>query len=201
MKRTKFKKILFSPLAEKILFAVCTVLGAYFTSLALDSRFVQRPILHIMILICAAFFDIVFFRFLHKMLKRRVLPAVKNTARKAFSALFRRIGKIAAKISGNAHGGMIFVEGKDERSFAVETRGRKQTRRKKRVPVLPKNANDREKARHAYTVFVFKKDKDIPSVLTPSEVGVLLDEKREHTDIFNNYNFARYSKEEKEIKQ
>ncbi len=201
MKKMKLKKILSSPLAEKILFALCTVLGAYFTSLALDDRFVQHPVLHIAILVCAVFFDICFFRLLHKMLKRKVLPAVKNTAKKAFSALFRRIGRIAAKFSGTAHGTKIFVEGKDERSFAVETRDRKQTKRKKKLPALPKDASEREKARHAYTVFVFKKDKDIPSVLTPSEVAVRLDRNGENADIFSSYNFARYSQEEKETRQ
>ena len=186
---------------EKIAFAVCTVMGAYFTSLALDETLVQRPTLHILILICAAFFDICLIRLLHKMLKRKVLPAIKSTARKAFSALFKRIGRIASRFSGGDRGTKVFVEGKDERSFAVETRDRKQVKRKKKLPALSKNANDREKARHAYTVFVFKKDKDIPSVLTPSEVAVRLDKSGENADIFTNYNFARYSEEEKEIRQ
>lgn len=201
MKKRNFKKMLSSPLAEKIRFAVCAVLGAYFTSLALDDRFVKYPVLHIFIIVCAAFFDICLFRLLHKMLKRKVLPTLKNMARKAFSALFRRIGRIAAKFSGNDRGGKVFLEGKDERSFAMETRDRKQTKRKKKLPALSKDANEREKARHAYTVFVFKKDKDIPSVLTPNEVSVRLDRDGENADIFTNYNFARYSKEEKEIRQ
>ena len=193
------KKIRSSPLAEKILFAVCLVLGAYFTDLALDERFLERPTLHILILLCAAFFDICLLRIIHKMLKRRVIPAVKNTARKAFSALFRRIGRIARSFTGNNRNGKIFVEGKEERSFAVETRDRKNVRQRKKLPRLSKDASEREKARHAYTVFVFKREKDVPSVLTPSEVAVRLDEKGENRDIFTNYNYARYSEEKKEI--
>ena len=199
MKRMNLKKIISSPLAEKILFVVCALLGAYFTNLALDERFLERPTLHILILLCAAFFDICFLRIIHKMLKRRVIPAVKNTARKAFSALFRRIGRIARSLTGNTRNGKIFVEGKEERSFAVETRDRKNVRQRKKLPRLSKDANEREKARHAYTVFVFKREKDVPSVLTPSEVAVRLDEKGENRDIFTNYNYARYSEEKKEI--
>ena len=198
MKKMNFKKIRSSPLMEKILFAVCAVFGAYFTNLALDEKLLERPILHILILLCAAFFDICLLRLIHKMLKRKVLPAVKNTARKAFSALFRRIGKIARNFTGNNRNGKIFVEGKEERSFAVETRDRKNVKQRKKLPRLSKDASEREKARHAYTVFVFKREKDIPSVLTPSEVAVRLDEKGENRDIFINYNFARYSEEEKE---
>ncbi len=199
MKRMNLKKIRSSPLAEKILFAVCAVLGAYFTNLALDERLLERPTLHILILLCAAFFDICLLRIIHKMLKRRVIPAVKNTARKAFSALFRRIGRIAGRFTGNIRNGKIFVEGKEERSFAVETRDRKNVRQRKKLPRLSKDASEREKARHAYTVFVFKREKDVPSVLTPSEVAVRLDEKGENRDIFTNYNYARYSEEKKEI--
>ena len=80
----------------------------------------------------------------------------------------------------------------------METRERKHRGNRKKLPKLAKDASEREKARHAYTVFVFKKEKDIPSVLTPSEVAVRLDEKGENRDIFINYNFARYSEEEKE---
>ena len=80
----------------------------------------------------------------------------------------------------------------------METRDRKNVRQRKKLPRLSKDASEREKARHAYTVFVFKREKDVPSVLTPSEVAVRLDEKGENRDIFINYNFARYSEEEKE---
>ena len=83
----------------------------------------------------------------------------------------------------------------------METRERKHNRNRRKLPKLARDASDREKARHAYTVFVFNKEKDIPSVLTPSEVAVRIDEKGENADIFHNYNFARYSKEEKEIRQ
>ena len=199
MKKMDLKKIRSSPLAEKVIFIVLAIAGAYFTDLALDEKLLARPVLHILILLCALFFDLSLLRLLHKMLKRRVIPAVKNTARKAFSALFRRIGRIARNFTGNNRNGKIFVEGKEERSFAMETRDRKNAKQRKKLPRLSKDASEREKARHAYTVFVFKREKDVPSVLTPNEVAVRLDEKGEHKYIFTNYNFARYSEEKKEI--
>lgn len=201
LKKLDFKKIKSSPLAEKILFAILLVFGAYFTDLALDETLWKRPTLHIFIFICAVFFDACLFRQLHKMLKRKAIPVLKDKVKKAFSALYKRIAKATKKFSGRSGNGKIFVDGKDERSFAVESRDRKQAKRKKKLPALPKNADERQKARHAYTVFVFKKEKDIPSVLTPSEVALRIDEKGENADIFHNYNFARYSKEEKEIRQ
>jgi hypothetical protein len=201
LKKMDFKKIKSSPITEKILFAVLLVFGAYFTDLALDETLWKRPTLHVFIFICAVCFDACLFRLLHKMLKRKAIPVLKDKVKKAFSALYKRIAKATKKFSGRSGNGKIFVDGKDERSFAVESRDRKQAKRKKKLPALPKNADERQKARHAYTVLVFKKEKDIPSVLTPSEVALRIDEKGENADIFHNYNFARYSKEEKEIRQ
>jgi hypothetical protein len=200
MKKFSFKKFAASPLGEKLLFAVYLVCGAFLTDLALDRELWRRPTLHIMIFICALFFDILLIRLLHKMLRRKVIPTLKTVARKAFSSLYKRIGRLAAKLPGSSRGGKVFVVGKEERSFAMETRERKSVKRGKKLPRLAADASEREKARHAYTVFVFKRDKDIPSVLTPSEVAVQLDPKGEHREIFENYNFARYSKEEKEIR-
>ena len=77
----------------------------------------------------------------------------------------------------------------------METRSAKNQKNKKKMPKLSKNPSKREKARYAYTEFVFKKDKNIAPDLTPSEVAVRLDEKRENEEIFINYNIARYSEE------
>ena len=198
MNKINFKKIKTSPIAEKILFAVLLVLGAYFTDLALDETLWKRPTLHILIFVCALFFDICLFRLMHKMLKRKAIPVLKNTMRKAFSALYKRIAHLTKNFSGHSHGGKIFVNGKEERSFAMEAHGRRHIKNRKKLPKLAKDASEREKARHAYTVFVFKKEKDVPSVLTPSEVAVRLDREGENRDIFINYNYARYSEEEKE---
>ena len=198
MNKINFKKIKTSPIAEKILFAVLLVLGAYFTDLTLDETLWKRPTLHILIFVCALFFDICLFRLMHKMLKRKAIPVLKNTMRKAFSALYKRIAHLTKNFSGHSHGGKIFVNGKEERSFAMEAHGRRHIKNRKKLPKLAKDASEREKARHAYTVFVFKKEKDIPSVLTPSEVAVRLDREGENRDIFINYNYARYSEEEKE---
>ena len=198
MNKINFKKIKTSPIAEKILFAVLLVLGAYFTDLALDETLWKRPTLHILLFVCALFFDICLFRLMHKMLKRKAIPVLKNTMRKAFSALYKRIAHLTKNFSGHSHGGKIFVNGKEERSFAMEAHGRRHIKNRKILPKLAKEASEREKARHAYTVFVFKKEKDVPSVLTPSEVAVRLDREGENRDIFINYNYARYSEEEKE---
>ena len=181
-------------MAEKIFFAIALVLGSYFTSLALDRELWKKPTLHIFIFALAAIFDAYLLMILRKMLKRKVFPVIRGAARKLFSSVFRRIMRVAEKFSGNRNG-KIFVDGKEERSFVLETRDRKQIKRRKKLPKLGENASEREKARHAYTVFVFKRDKDIPSVLTPSEVAVRLDEKGENAEIFTNYNFARYSEE------
>ena len=197
MKNMKFKKIISSPLAEKILFAVALVCGSYFTSLALDRELWKRPTFHIMIFALSVLFDGYLFFILRKILKRKVFPVIGAAARKLFSTVFRRIMRVAERIAGN-RSGKVFVDGKEERSFAVGTRERKHTKKRKKLPVLAENASEREKARYAYTVFVFKKDKDIPSSLTPAEVAVRLDKTGEHRDIFTNYNLARYSEEKGE---
>ena len=194
MKRTNLKKILSSPIAEKLLLAVLLVLGAYFTSLTLDEALRERYTLHTIVFLLALVFDILFLRLLHKALKRKAIPAVKRGARRLFSSVFRRIAKLTERFSRGER--KIFLEGTDERSFALETRGTKQTKTKKRLPKLSKNASARERARHAYAVFVFKKDKNISSALTPSEVAFRLDGAGEHREIFENYNTARYSEEE-----
>lgn len=199
MKKMKFGKTIASLIVEKILLLILLLAGVYFTDLALDGELWKQPALHIPILIAAVILDTSFFLLLRKVLRRKVIPALKNTVRKVFSSLYRRIGSITKKLSQRNRSGKIFVDGKEERSFTVEARERKSVRTRKRLPKLSKDASEREKARHAYTTFVFKRDKDIPSVLTPSEVAVRLDEKGENRDIFHNYNFARYSKEEKEI--
>ena len=199
MKKTKCGKILFSPIAEKILLALLLLAGAFFTDLSLDGELWKKPAVHIPVLLAAVALDVLFFLLLRKVLRRRVIPALRDTVRKAFSSLYRRIARITRKFSHKSRSGKIFVDGKEERSFTVEVRERKSAKIRKRLPKLSKDASEREKARHSYTVFVFKRDRDIPSVLTPSEVAVRLDEKGENRDIFINYNFARYSKEEKEI--
>ena len=197
MKKQTFKKIISSPLAEKILFALALVCGSYFTSLALDRELWKRPTFHIFIFVLAVLFDGYLFMILKRILKRKVFPVIGSAARKLFSGMFRRIMRVAEKLAGN-RSGKIFLDGKEERCFVMETHERKHARKRKKLPRLGENASEREKARHAYTVFVFKRDKDIPSALTPSEVAVRLDGTGENRDIFTAYNYARYSEEEGE---
>ena len=200
MKKTDLKKILQSPLFEKLLLAVYLLVGAYFTNLAFNRELWNQYTLHTVITVLAVFFDIQAIRSLRKILKRKAIPMIKQGIAKAFSSVFRRITRITRKTSFKERKGKVFIEGKEERTFAFERRSSKNSKSKKKMPKLSKNPSERERARYAYTEFVFKKDKDIPSVLTPSEVAVRLDEKGENKEIFINYNIARYS-EEVEIKQ
>lgn len=188
------QKIKASRWAEYARLAVDLVAGAYLTSLALDQELWKRPTLHIFIFLSALCFDVCFCRLAHRMLRRKAIPAFKSAARRAFSSVFRRIARIADRLIVRRDG-KVFLEGKQERRFAVETRVAKQVRHRKKLPRLSADADERAKARHAYTVFVFKKDKDIPSVLTPTEVAARLDANGENAEIFQNYNVARYSEE------
>ncbi|MBE6665398.1 MAG: hypothetical protein E7603_04120 [Ruminococcaceae bacterium] len=198
MKKTNLNRVLHSPWFEKFLLAVYLLLGAYFTNLAFDRELWHRYTLHIFITILAVFFDVLAFQLLRKILKRKAIPMLKQGIAKAFSSVFRRIAKITGRTSLKERDGKIFVEGSEERSFAIERRSAKNSKSKKKMPKLSKNPSEREKARYAYTEFVFKKDKNISSVLTPSEVAVRLDEKGENREIFINYNIARYSDETEE---
>lgn len=200
MKEINPKKILRSPWFEKLLLAAYLILGAYFTNLALDRELWRQYTLHIFITALAVFFDVLAFRLLRRILKRKAIPMIKQGVAKAFSSVFRRLSKLTGRTSLKERGGKIFVEGKEERSFAIERRGIKNSKSKKKMPKLSKNPSEREKARYAYTEFVFKKDKNIPSVLTPGEVAVYLDKKGENREIFINYNIARYSEETEEKK-
>jgi hypothetical protein len=87
------------------------------------------------------------------------------------------------------------MEGKSERTFVFETHTSGTGQTKRRLPRLTKNASEREKIRYEYICYVFKKDKNISSTLTPNEVGHYLDETGEDHAIFENYNEARYTDE------
>ena len=196
MKKRNLKAMLRALWFEKILFAAYLLLGAYFTNLALDDTLWKRYTLHITITVLAIFFDVLFFRLAYRILKRKVIPSIRQGIRKASSFVSRRIRNLTGKLSSRTRNGKIFVEGTEERRFVMEKRNVKNSGKKKKMPKLSKNPTARERARYEYTAFVFKKDKNIPSVLTPSEVAVFLDEKGENREIFTNYNVARYSEEE-----
>ena len=197
----KLKKFLRSPLCGYLWLSVCLLVGAYFTNLAFDRELWKQYTLHIVITLIAAFFDISALRLLCKILKRKAVPMLRQGLSKAFSSVFRRIMKITDRFTAGKHNGKIFVNGKEERCFAMETRNAKKRHSQKKMPKLSKNPSEREKARYAYTEFVFKKDKNIAPDLTPSEVAVRLDEKGENRAIFTNYNIARYSEERNGNKQ
>ena len=105
MKKFSFKKFASSSVGEKILFAVFLVGGAYFTDLSLDEELWRRPTLHILIFICALFFDILLIRLLHKMLKRKVIPVIRRATRKAFSSRSDRISHTVCAFSFSVRAG------------------------------------------------------------------------------------------------
>lgn len=189
------KKLFYSPLFEKLLLVIYLILGAYFTNLMFDRELWNQYTLHTLIMVIAVFFDILAFRLLRKILKRKAIPMIKQGIAKAVSSVFRRIAKITGKKTSRERREKLFVVGKEERSFAIERRSSKNSKSKKKLPKLSKNPSERERARYVYAEFVFKKDKDISPVLTPSEVAVRLDKKGENREIFINYNIARYSEE------
>ena len=182
---------------NQFLLAVCFVLGGTFTFELSVDRIQADKYLYALMAVQAIFFDFWFFKILFFILNQRAIPKVFATVSKVFSSVFRYIGRIVERVSDalSPNQDKSFMNGKNERTFVFEmyTSGTGQTRRK--LPKLSKNASDREKTRYAYTCYVFKKDKNISSALTPNEVESYLDETGEDHEIFENYNEARYTDE------
>ncbi len=178
---------------RKLLLAAYFVLGGTFTFYLGVERVQENKELYAITTVLAIVFDFLFFKTLFSLFGRRAMETVTKRAGKLFSVLFRGIGKLC-ELVGDAFlpKDRTFVEGKSERSFVFETHGG-EGGVKRKLPKLPKNASDREKIRHAYTVYVFKKDKNISGALTPSEVARRLDAPREDAPVFERYNDARYT--------
>lgn len=189
-----FKKL--SPKTENILCAIFFTIGFALTFLSLQKEFQKYYLLHMIIFIIAMASDILFFRLLYVILKRKALPFLTEKVKNAFSFVFRHIFRFANKIGEKYRPkDKIFIAGENERSFAFEINTAKTIKNRKKLPKLAKDASEREKIRYEYTCFVFKHDKNIPSVLTPNEVALKLDANGDNKEIFENYNEARYSVE------
>ena len=182
---------------QKLLLAVYFVLGGTFTFYLTVERIREDQNLYAIVTVLAIVFDVLFFKTLFSLLNRRAIPKMAASIGKAFSAIFRRIGHLVERVSDafSPNKDKSFMEGKNERTFVFETHASGLGQTKRKLPKLAKNASDREKIRYEYTCYVFKKDKNISSALTPNEVGHYLDETGEDHAVFENYNEARYTDE------
>ncbi|MBQ8497893.1 MAG: hypothetical protein IJ489_10640 [Clostridia bacterium] len=189
-----YKKL--SPKTGKIVCAIFLVVGLGLTWASMQKEFQKYYLLHMIVFFLAMTVDIVFLRLLYVILKRKALPFLAEKAKKAFSLVFRHIFRFADKITEKYRPkDKIFIAGENEHSFAIEINTNKVAKSRKKLPKLAKDASERERIRYEYTCFVFKRDKNISSVLTPNEVALRLDENGENRVIFENYNEARYSEE------
>jgi hypothetical protein len=182
---------------QKLLLALYFVLGGTFTFYLTVERIREDQNIYAIVTVLAIFFDVLFFKTLFSLLNRRAIPRMAVSIGKAFSSIFRRIGRLVERVSDafSSDKDKTFMEGKSERTFVFETHTSGTGQTKRRLPRLTKNASEREKIRYEYTCYVFKKDKNISSTLTPNEVGHYLDETGEDHAIFENYNEARYTDE------
>jgi hypothetical protein len=189
------KKI--SPKLKNFLLAVYFVLGGTFTFELTVERVRENTNLYAIMTVLAIVFDALFFKLFFSLFKEKALPTVMTAVGKVFYAVFRRIGRLVEKVNDalSPNKDKTCMDGKSERTFVFETHtgGAGQTRRK--LPKLQKDATERQKIRYAYTCYVFKKDKNMSSALTPNEVALQLDENGEEKTLFENYNEARYTEE------
>ncbi len=179
-------------LFRKLLLAFCFIFGGAATFYLSVDRLREKPLLYTGIAICAIVLDLLFFRTLFSLMREKEIPNVFAGLGRLFSVVFRGVARIVERVSDTVHRQKTLVEGKTERTFVFETREGGESRNRRKLPRLPKNAGERERIRHEYAVYVFKRDKNIPAHLTPSEVERRLDETGEDHMIFERYNGARY---------
>lgn len=180
---------------KKILLPI-SFLIAFGLSFTLSFERLREMKLFFMLLFFAAVAaGILFLMLLNAVLKRTLYPKIKSGFSRMAGAIARRMYRLAAKVTGRtSDGSKIFLEGKSERSFVFEFYEGKQHKMHRKMPKLPKNANEKEKIRYEYASYVFKKDKDISPALTPNEVEKHLDAVSEDHMIFERYNDARYDR-------
>ncbi len=190
------KKLKQSKTFQKLLLAVWFVLGGTCTfELGVD-RIQENKNLYAIMTILAVVFDFLFFKTLFSLAKERAFPMLAKTAGKTLAFLFRGLAKLAEKVSDTfSREHKTFMEGKNERSFVFEMHHKQAEGEKRKLPKLGKDASEREKIRHAYASYVFRKNKNVSSALTPNEVARELDRDGEDREIFEMYNEARYTEE------
>ena len=182
---------------KKFLLAVYFVLGGTFTFELTVERVRENQNLYDIMTVLAIVFDVLFFKTFFSLFKEKALPTIMTAVGKVFYAVFRRIGKLVERVSDalSPNKDKTFMDGKSERTFVFETHTGGAGRTARKLPKLPKDATDRQKIRHEYTCYVFKKDKNISSALTPNEVALRLDENGEDRELFERYHEARYTEE------
>lgn len=178
-----------------ILLAVYFCLGVPLSYYAISGTARSTAWLYAMNVIFAVTADVLFFRKLFYLMRRhKVVSKVSRALKKALGKLAGKIGAAADRIFGGIRSrGKSFIGGKRERRFIFTDGDGTVKHRRRKMPRLPKNATEREKKRYAYVAYVFKKDKDIPSHLTPNEVGARLDPTGGDRGVFDDYNGARYA--------
>lgn len=180
---------------KKILLPISFAI-AFGLSFALSFERLREMKLFFMLLFFAAVAaDIFFLMLLNGVLKRTLYPKIKSGFSRMAGALARRMYRLAAKVTGRtSDGSKVFLEGKNERAFVFEFYEGKQHKTHRKLPKLPKNADEKEKIRYEYAAYVFRKDKDISPALTPNEVEKQLDIAGDDHRIFERYNDARYDR-------
>lgn len=181
-----------------IVLAVTFCIGVPATYLLFNNDLRQIHWLYSLIIITALSADIVFVRTLILIFKSfKIGKKLADGIKKMLSFIGRKIISAAEKaIGGRLSKGKRFIGGKSERSFVFESRNGRFDKIRKKMPKLPKNATERQRVRYEYISYVYKKEKSIPPYLTPSEVGSRLDPDGSDAPIFENYNGARYDKEQ-----
>ena len=189
------RKAKISPRAQWILLAVCFCAGVPLTYWLSDPHLRKIGWLYALIAVFAIASDVMFFRILFMIMKRKkVVSRIFGGVGRVLRAIGGRISRAAQKTFGRMFTkNKTFIGGVRERRFVMETREKQEKSHRRKMPHLSKNATERERIRYEYISYVFKKDKDVPSHLTPSEVGKRLDPSGEDKHIFDNYNGARYA--------
>ena len=186
----------YSVLIQKISLALYFIFGGTFTFYLSVDRIREKEYLYVGCGVMAIVLDLLFFRTLFALMKKGELPNVFAGVGKLFSIVFRSVARLTEKISDAVHKDKIIVEGKTERAFVFETHASSSVRARKKLPHLARNASERERIRHEYAVYVFKRDKNIPSHLTPQEVERRLDETGEDHAVFERYQIVRYGEQD-----
>ncbi len=181
---------------HKLLLAVYFVAGGTFTFELSVDRVRENDYLYAVCAVLAVVFDFLFFKKLFFLMRRNEIPNVLGGLGKLFAATFRRVARLVERVNDAVHKEKNLVEGKSERTFVFETHSSDAARHRRKLPRLKGNASRRERIRHEYAVYVFHRDKNIPSSLTPNEVAYRLDESGEDRMLFERYNDARYNWED-----
>ncbi len=179
---------------QKFLLAVWFVLGGTCTFELTVERVREHTNLYAVMTLLAIVFDVLFFKCLFSLFGNKVLHQTSSVVGRFFAVIFRGIGKLCEKVSDAfAPKNRDFLEGKSERYFVFETRENRDSAAKRKLPKLAKDASEKEKIRHAYASYVFRKNKNISASLTPSEVREELCISEEDGPIFDAYNAVRYT--------